>query len=222
VARSVGGQELVRDAALAEARACDRAADRQSLGNLLEGCRQYLLAVASDELRPELVAKAGASDLVQETLLDAHRDFAAFRGTTHPELLAWLRRILLHHLATLERRYLWTQKRRLGRELRLDDSGLCFVRDGLTVATQSPSSHAVEDEKLRIVQKALDRLPEQYVSVIHWRNQQRCSFRAIAERLGISEQAARQLWVRAIRKLRKEIVAADDGPSLDADNGLGG
>src|SRR5438874_1673797 len=39
----------------------------QALGDALEACRVYLLAVAEHELDPELRGKGGASDLVQET-----------------------------------------------------------------------------------------------------------------------------------------------------------
>ena len=38
------------------------------------------------------------SDLVQETFLEAHRDFPRFTGPTERELLAWLRRILARNL----------------------------------------------------------------------------------------------------------------------------
>ena len=61
---------------------------------MLDGCRQYLLMIANEVIGPELQAKLGASDLVQETFVEAHRHLAAFRGKTEGELRAWLRRIL--------------------------------------------------------------------------------------------------------------------------------
>src|SRR4051812_46159075 len=57
-----------------------RAGSHEALGQLLDGCRGYLLRIARDELDPRLQAKGGASDLVQETFLEAQRDFAAFTG----------------------------------------------------------------------------------------------------------------------------------------------
>jgi RNA polymerase sigma-70 factor (ECF subfamily) len=41
--------------------------DMEALGQALEACRGYLLSIAQQELDPELWAKGGASDLVQET-----------------------------------------------------------------------------------------------------------------------------------------------------------
>ena len=43
-----------------------------ALGQVLEYCRPYLLAVANEQLETDLQAKAGASDLVQDTFVEAH------------------------------------------------------------------------------------------------------------------------------------------------------
>src|SRR5262245_37348302 len=56
------------------------AGSHEALGHALEGCRGYLLHVAMQELDADLASKAGASDLVQETFLEAQRDFARFQG----------------------------------------------------------------------------------------------------------------------------------------------
>ena len=63
-----------------------RAGSREALGRALDACRGYLLLVAQGELAPDLRAKGGASDLVQETLLEAYRDFALFHGGSEGEL----------------------------------------------------------------------------------------------------------------------------------------
>src|SRR5262245_20873756 len=61
--------------------------------------RDYLLLIASARLDPRLRAKVGASDIVQQTLLEAHRDAAAFRGTTDAQRYAWIRQILARNMA---------------------------------------------------------------------------------------------------------------------------
>ena len=83
-----------------------RSGDVEALGRMLESCRDYLRIVAERALDPDLAAKGGASDLVQETLLGAYRDIDAFRGRSRAELLAWLRKILRNsHVADLRRHY---------------------------------------------------------------------------------------------------------------------
>src|SRR5262245_56759774 len=86
-----------------------------ALGWLLDGCRQYLLLVAHEQLDPDLRDKLGPSDVVQETFLEAQRDFRRFQGQTEQELLAWLRRILLNNLADARRRYRRGGKRDIAR-----------------------------------------------------------------------------------------------------------
>jgi RNA polymerase sigma-70 factor, ECF subfamily len=60
--------------------AAARAGSREALGRALEIHRHYLLAIAERQLDPDLRSKGGASDLVQETFLEAQRDFAQFGG----------------------------------------------------------------------------------------------------------------------------------------------
>src|SRR5581483_9241354 len=82
-----------------------RAGSREALGKLFDLCHGYLLSVARGELDLQLQAKGGASDVLQETFLEAQRDFARFQGTTDKELLAWLRRLLLNNLSNFSRDY---------------------------------------------------------------------------------------------------------------------
>src|SRR5262249_29435580 len=97
-----------------------RAGPEPDLGQALEACRGYLLLIAQRECSPQLQAKGGASDVVQQTMLDAVRDFAQFQGGTEDELLAWLRRLLLNNLADFTRQYRATEKRQVGREVMLE------------------------------------------------------------------------------------------------------
>src|SRR4051812_35536174 len=95
-----------------------QAGSRDALGQALEACRGYLLLIAQQELDPELQAKGSASDLVQQTFLEAQRDFAGFQGATQEALQAWMRRLLLNNLANF-RRDLHRDKRRVSREVAL-------------------------------------------------------------------------------------------------------
>jgi RNA polymerase sigma-70 factor, ECF subfamily len=86
-------------------------------GDALEAFRNYLLLVARRERDPALQGKGGASDLVQETFLEAHRDSALFNGASQEELRAWLRRLLLNNLANFTRPYRETSKLQVGCEM---------------------------------------------------------------------------------------------------------
>src|SRR5262245_12037270 len=103
--------------------AAARSGSREAVGEALEACRAYLLAVAQRELDDDLKAKGGASDLVQDTFLEAHRKFDHFHGDVEVELRAWLRRLLLNNLADFRRFYREAEKRDTGREVPLGPGG---------------------------------------------------------------------------------------------------
>ena len=119
-----------------------RAGSAEDLGLLLEYCRAYLLQVANGELDSDLRAKGGASDLVQQTFLEAQRDFPRFHGASADELRAWLRQLLIHNLANFARRYRQAGKRRLDREA-AGGRGWADLADD----TASPSGKAAARER---------------------------------------------------------------------------
>ncbi len=185
-----------------------RAGSREAQGQAFEACRAYLLRIASQRLDADLRAKGGASDLVQETFLEAHRDFACFQGNTEAELLAWLRCLLVNNLANFVRSYRATSKRQVGREVRLEggDSSQNGNAD-LVAGTCSPSTEAMAHEQAEAVARALERLPEDYRRVITLRNQERRDFDDIGRLMGRSPEAVRRLWSRAIERLQHELEA---------------
>jgi RNA polymerase sigma-70 factor, ECF subfamily len=182
-----------------------RGQSREALGRLLETCRDYLLLVANDEMAGDLRAKAGASDLVQDTFLEAQRNFPQFGGRSLRELKIWLRRILLNNLADLNRRYRETARRCLGQEVSLDADDSADNAGAQVAAddTLTPSGQAIRHEQAAALEQALARLPELYRQVIVWRHLENRSFAEIGALLGRTPDAARMLWARAVKELQK-------------------
>jgi len=178
-----------------------RAGSQQALGSLFDGLRNYLLLIANQELPPDLQGKLGASDLVQETFLEAHRDFPQFQGQSEAELQSWLRQILQHNLSNATRHYRATDKRQLAREV-----SLASLAEPLA-ERDSPSASLQRQERDLALAAALARLPDDYRQVIAWRNYERLSFQEIGERLQRSHEAARKLWVRALALLQEHLQA---------------
>jgi RNA polymerase sigma-70 factor (ECF subfamily) len=186
--------------------AAARTGSREALGEALQAYRAYLLLIAQQELDPELRAKGGASDLVQETFIDAQRLLVRFEGTTEEAWAAWLRELLLYNLGDFVRRYRDTGKRRVGREVGQPAADSSTDRGGnLAADTASPSVTAMAAEQVEALERALNRLPEDYREVLTLRYQGDLSFEDIGQRLGRSGNAARKLWLRALRKLEQEL-----------------
>src|SRR5262245_47048507 len=98
-----------------------KAGCQEALGRLLIRYGNYLALLARLQVGRRLQGKVDASDLVQETFLKAHRDFATFRGASEAEFLGWLRQILAATVAGSIRRYFGTQRRNPRLERKLTD-----------------------------------------------------------------------------------------------------
>jgi len=179
-----------------------------ALGKLLEAYSKYLKLLARVQIGRRLQGKADASDIVQETFLDVHRQFANFRGMTEPEFLAWLRRILAGQIAQMMRRYLGTKGRdlKLERELAADvDQSSQAMNSDLADSQSTPSQHVSRREQSVLLAEALDRLSEDYREVIILRHLEAMSFPEVAVRMNRSENSVQKLWVRALANLRRTL-----------------
>jgi RNA polymerase sigma-70 factor, ECF subfamily len=189
-----------------------RQGSREAMGELLEACRAYLLLVANRELAVDLRAKGGASDLVQETFLDGHRNFSRFQGETEEELLAWLRGILLNNLSMFDRSYRQAAKRQIARETPLERSrGNGHAALVLPASIPSPSWHAVAREEADALDDAIARLPDDCRRIILLIHLENLSFTAAAAAMNRSVDATRRLWGRAIDRLADDVDGTHGG-----------
>ena len=178
---------------------------RDALGRLLELYRNYLRLLARTQIDLALRVRLDPSDLVQETLLEAHRDFPQFAGTSEKEMVAWLRRILVRNLADQVKHHK-AQARTWQRQESLEgllDRSCLEVQDALAQGVSSPSAQASRREQAVLLADALARLPADYREVIVLRNLQGLKFEEIANRLGRSAGAVRMLWARSLEKLHR-------------------
>jgi RNA polymerase sigma-70 factor (ECF subfamily) len=183
-----------------------RHGDREALGQALLSVRDYLLLIANEGLDPALQGKGNASDLVQETFLLAQRGVGGFRGRTASEWRVWLRSILIHSLAKERRRFGATAKRTVQREVTIPDA----MKFECAADNETPSRNLAQQEREAALFEGMERLPEHYRNVVVWHHRERLSFEEIGRRSGISAEAARKLWMRALGRLRKELGPAHD------------
>jgi RNA polymerase sigma-70 factor, ECF subfamily len=184
-----------------------RAGDLESFGQLLSQYRNYARLLARTLIGTTLRLRLDPSDLVQETFLEAHRDFPRFGGTTERELLAWLRRILARNLADQARRQkagLRDYRRQVSLEAILDRSS-ARMQQALVAVVASPSAAASQREQAVLLADALADLPPDYREVIILRNLERLRFDEVAARMGRSPGAVRMLWTRALERLSRAL-----------------
>lgn len=190
--------------------------ETQQLGKLLQSYFNYLTVLANTQLDRRLRQRLSPSDLVQETMLAAHRDFAAFRGSTPQELVGWLRQILIHVLHGAIARHVKAEKRDIRREISIDQVQVSVDRSAINLAailpaqTQSPSTPMQQQEHSHQVADKLAELRPDHREVIILRNLQGLTFDEVAERMGRSSGAVRMLWLRAIDQF-KEVYRPANG-----------
>ena len=175
-------------------------------GALLDTYRNYLELLARIEIGRRLQTKVDADDVVQETFLEAHRNFGLFRGRQEAEFVSWLRAILATRIADLVRHYLGTQGRDIRRErdlqVDLDQSSRALDR-GL-IALQSTPSQQLARQELRVMfADTLAQLSDEYREVIVLRHFEELSFADVADRMQRSIDSVQKLWVRGLARLRQ-------------------
>ncbi|MBY0461208.1 MAG: sigma-70 family RNA polymerase sigma factor [Gemmataceae bacterium] len=174
--------------------------------------RDYLLVLARIGLDPRLRSKVDEADVVQQTLLEAHRDWDQFRGQTAAERFAWLRQILARNLANLLRDYT-RNKRDVNREHRPDpaaESSAARLDGWLAVEQTTPGTAADRNEQLARVALALAALPEgqrEAVLLRYWHSR---SVAEIADHLGATPAAVTGLLFRGLKALRARLGCAPD------------
>ena len=140
--------------------------------------------------------------------MEAHRDFGQFRGNTEVELAGWLRRILATNLANLVDRYCGTKRRdvRLEHDLAAELDRSSRALDGALVAKQSsPSRQAARRDQAVVLADALEQLPIDYRQVLVLRHLEEQSFPDIARRMGRTVDSVKNLWARALARLRQTL-----------------
>ena len=180
------------------------------LGDLLDSYRDYLHLLAKTQIDEKLRARLSPSDLVQETMFGAYRDFAQFQGEDDRQLRAWLRQILINRLHVFVQQHVLAGKRDIRREISIDQVGPALSRStiqtntgaGLADLAPSPSGLAVQRESAVVLADHLARMSPEYREVIELRNLQGLSFEDVARRMNRTSGAARMIWMRAIRRLR--------------------
>ena len=180
-----------------------------SSSDYLSKYHAWLRLMARLQLDPRWGRKFDASDVAQQTLLEAWKAESQFRGTSEAERIVWLRTILGRVISREVRQYAGTLKRDPNRELDLPAS---LERSSVMLAelfvddAASPSVHADNREQQMIIAEVLESLPEDYRAVIVLRNLKGLSHAEVAKQLNRTESAVRMLWLRALKQLRQQVM----------------
>ena len=187
------------DQLLAKAREGSSAARNE----LFTHIQRYLAFIANQNQNPQLSAKAGVSDIVQQTMLHAAEELDSFRGTSAEQFRGWLRQILINEARGLNRRYS-AQRRNATQEVEIktgDSSNAAQFE--LVDSILTPSAEIMAKENSAGIQEILGKLSPEMRQVVQLRNWEQLQFNEIAVHMGITLNQAAKLWYSALIELQR-------------------
>jgi RNA polymerase sigma-70 factor (ECF subfamily) len=181
----------------------------------LEQYRPYLRLLVRLEVGPRLQGKLDPSGVVQQTLLEAHREREVFLALPEARRRAWLRQVLANNLAD-EIRQLGARKRNVGREQSLQEAlaeSSARLEAWLAAEQPSPSARLIRQEYLLRMSQALEQLPDEQRQAIELHHLRGQTLAEVAAGLGRSRGAVAQLIFRGLRRLREQLEEANGSAS---------
>jgi RNA polymerase sigma-70 factor (ECF subfamily) len=181
---------------------------------VLAKARDYLRVLARVGLDPRLRAKVDESDVVQQSLLEAHRDWDQFRGSTDGERFAWLRQILARNLSNLLRDYT-RAKRDVARERVPDpaaEASSVRLERWLAADQTTPGAAAVREEEAARLALALAGLPDHQREAVILRHWHGYPVTQIAAHLNTTPDAVTGLLYRGLQALRARLREEEGRP----------
>lgn len=176
-----------------------------------ERFRTYLRFLARVQLDRRLQAKVDPSDIVQQSLLQAHQARDQFRGETDGQRAAWLRQILAHVIAHAVRDH-HREKRDVDREVSLSqgiDASSAQLEGWLISDQSGPAQRAVRNERILLVSESLESLPDAQRDAVILRFWHGMSLQEIADELDRTPRAVAGLLQRGLKALRGRLDPLD-------------
>jgi RNA polymerase sigma-70 factor (ECF subfamily) len=180
-----------------------RQGDRGALDTLLERDLPWIQAHVRRQLGPALRSRLESGDIVQEAVIEFLKYGPAFvlsDGDQFHRLAAHVVKKVLGH------RYDWftAQRREVHRDRPLPSEDVLDL-DGRRGREPTPSQEARRREREVWVRLALELLEPEDREVIVLREWEGLSLAALGEQLGISEDAARMRFNRAVQRLARKL-----------------
>lgn len=183
------------------------AGDEHSLAELFDRYRQRLRNMVKLRLDRRLLGRVDPSDVLQEAYLDLAGELPAYSRKQSIPLFLWMRLVTGQRLMQIHRRHLGTEMRDATRDISLYRGGLPQA-DSMSLAAQllgrytSAVSAAVRGEVQLKLQEALNSMEDLDREIIALRNFEELDNREAAQVLGLSAEAARKRYVRALKRLQ--------------------
>ena len=187
-----------------------KAGDTAAVGHLFDRHRARLRRLVDIRLDPRLAGRLDPSDVLQDVYVDLHTRTVEYETGDLPFFL-WLRLKVGHRLVDLHRFHLGAQMRDAGREISLH-RGPIPLASTASLASQllgrltTASDAVVRAENRLRVQDALNSMDAIDREVLVLRHFEDLTNAETATVLSISQKAASNRYVRALRRLKDALA----------------
>jgi RNA polymerase sigma-70 factor (ECF subfamily) len=168
--------------------------------------QQRLRRMVQLRIDPRLASRLDPSDVVQETLVEAHRRLDDYVRRREIPFYPWLRAIAWEKLLQLNRRHIMAARRSVDREIdrpALSRDSELLLAQRLVSAGPSPSDQLIRREIRDRIRQAIAQLPGDDHEIIVLKHLEELSFQEVAAVLGISMSAVYSRHRRAIQRLHR-------------------
>jgi len=193
-----------------------RAGGQQALAAIYAQNRPRLRRMIELRMDPRLARRVDASDVIQESFLDASRRLNAFLDDPTVPLIVWLRFLVAQKLAAVQRWHFQRQKRDPRREEPLA-AGVRPGVDSAVIAREfsasltSPSQVAHRSEMTVRVRELLDGMDATDREILVLRHFEELSNGEAAAELGLTAAAASKRYIRALTRLKEVARSLNEG-----------
>jgi RNA polymerase sigma-70 factor (subfamily 1) len=181
-----------------------------------EEFRPALQFLARSQLGVKLRRVLDDSDIVQQTLLEAHAAHGAIRGKSREAKFAWLRRVLTNTIVDHVRKHT-RRKRNVEREVELEAQvrrSALRAEQWLTDRSSSPVERAERNEQLQSLATALLSLPDSQREAIELYYLQGCTVPEMERLMDRTGASIAGLIQRGVAKLRRVMNVSDPVSSV--------
>lgn len=187
-----------------------KSGNEEALNEVLLKHRDRLKRMVAVRLNPKLQGRLDASDVIQDTYVEAARVLSDYLENPQLPVFLWLRHLAGEKLIQAHRRHLSAQKRDAGREQAIQGGAPAVTSQSLAIQLSakitSPSNAAQKNEAKDQLALALEQMDDLDREVLTLRHFEQLSNRETADVLKMNYETVKKRYVRALEKLQKLLV----------------
>lgn len=181
--------------------------ERGAIDHLFERHRAGLRRMVAARMDNRLARRVDASDVVQETIVEAYRQLPQYLQSRAVGFYPWLRQIGVNRLKDLHRKHVVSGKRTVDREvndaLHLSADAVHNLTHQFISREPDPAARIVENEAVVQLREAISRLAPNELEIIVLRHVEQLSVVEISDVLGIATGTVKSRHYRTLVRLRE-------------------